>query len=154
MSKHQRTAFEKALEKDPYDKATRLVFADWLEENGTQPGDDDLAREQREWTKEKHDAKVWLADFGKRMVEGYNENQREYAREEPNYTPDLCDVPTVEELVEIGRNYLRNGHTHCLPFDTPDVCYTDSKEFLEKVSILTGTPVREDDSPYIFRCAC
>ena len=39
----ERKSFEKALEADPCDTATRAVFADWLEERGL----DDEAREQR-----------------------------------------------------------------------------------------------------------
>lgn len=66
MSK-DRHAFLDALRANPYDKELRLVYADWLEENGF----DDEALEQREWNEEKQKSEDWLRNVAKRLQISY-----------------------------------------------------------------------------------
>lgn len=58
-----RLRFEEAIAENPYDRATRLVYADWLEEHGH----DDEALVQREWTKEWQDAKGYLENLASKI---------------------------------------------------------------------------------------
>jgi uncharacterized protein (TIGR02996 family) len=56
----KRQAFEAILAGDPYDIETRLVYADWLEENGL---DDDSAEERRKATEAWCAADQWMHTF-------------------------------------------------------------------------------------------
>lgn len=56
-----RDVFEKTLNEDPYDKTSRLIYADWLSENGF----DDEAEFHRTWTEDWQDAKEWFDDFAR-----------------------------------------------------------------------------------------
>ena len=62
-------AFQKAIAENPYDRKTRLVFADWLEEHGL----DDEAHEQRSWSKTKQEAEDWLRNFAPEINMTYQE---------------------------------------------------------------------------------
>ena len=55
----EKIAFLKALKENKYDKTTRLVFADWLEDHGY----DDEATLQREWTEKYQKAEDWLVNI-------------------------------------------------------------------------------------------
>lgn len=54
-----RDVFEKTLNENPYDKTSRLIYADWLSENGF----DDEAEFHRAWTVDWQHAKEWFDDF-------------------------------------------------------------------------------------------
>jgi uncharacterized protein (TIGR02996 family) len=125
----RRKAFEDAIERDPYDMQTRKVYADWLDEFGSDP-DADLAAEQRAWTVEKQRAIDWLT---------------EYAR-------DL--EMTCTELIEVAQEHARTGYAHGLPFDTPDRVYEDNDAFWEQFELATGQTVDPEKKQPFFRCAC
>ena len=118
--------FVKALNKNPYDIATRGVFADWLEERGL----DDEASEQRSWTKKKHDAELWLKDFAVNLGMKFGE--------------------LVKEGDEIATGeYCFNND------DAPYIMRNNWAEFLEHWQNYTGKKVNatEEDATY-FHCAC
>jgi uncharacterized protein (TIGR02996 family) len=54
-------AFEEAILANRYDRPTRLLFSDWLEEHGYV----DEAVIQRSWTPEKQQAEDWLAEHAR-----------------------------------------------------------------------------------------
>ncbi len=125
----RRQAFEEAIERDPYDLHTRKVYADWLDEFGSD-SDADLAAEQRAWTVEKQRAIDWITDYARELA------------------------MTYAELIEAAREYLRTGHACCLSFDTPDRVYEDNDAFWERFEQATGEGVEADKKHPFFRCAC
>jgi uncharacterized protein (TIGR02996 family) len=80
----ERKAFEDAIRADPYDRMTRLVFADWLDENDC-PEEADW---QRSWTLRRQEAEEWLANFAGDIGGGQ---------------------VTLEEVVEAGHAYVKDG---------------------------------------------
>lgn len=54
-----RQAFLAAIESSPLDLAPRMVFADWLDEQGQY----DEATEQRQWTIERLKSRQWIIEF-------------------------------------------------------------------------------------------
>src|SRR4051812_34909523 len=73
----RRKAFLDKIKEDPYDLTTRKVFADFLDEYGSE-ADADLAAEQRAWTREKQDAIVWLTEFGQDLYWDYANTEEGY----------------------------------------------------------------------------
>jgi uncharacterized protein (TIGR02996 family) len=133
-----REGFLRAIEQDPDDETTRLVFADWLDEQGEY----DEATRQRQIPA----ARRWLADFGKDMAGPYGDEE-----EDRLYGNGL----SVEQLVEIAVGCLDRGHGHTLGFDTPERAYTDGEEFWRNIQIVTGREVPEGvRGAAPFRCAC
>lgn len=59
-------AFMKAIEKNPRDVKTRLVFADWLDDHD----EAELAAEHRAWDLKRYDAEIYLRDFARRYAGG------------------------------------------------------------------------------------
>lgn len=141
----RRAAFETALQKDPYDHTTRLVYADWLEEFGTQPSDDDLATEHRKWTPEWQKAKEWLADFAQKI------SQPEY--DWATDTEIATNPVTLEELTEAVQKYLDTGERIQLRgdgFGAVNLIYHCLTEFWENWETYTRTVLGRYDDP--FRC--
>lgn len=96
----QRQAFKDYLKANPDDDATRLVFADWLEDHD----EPEAADAQRRWKA----SYAWMAEFSERIgpriatwvrADGGGEWEGEYS-----YTPF-----TVDDLVQGGRDYLAGG---------------------------------------------
>jgi uncharacterized protein (TIGR02996 family) len=132
MSKRDedRTRFERAIADDPRDMAVRKIYADWLEEFGTD-ADADYAVVQRSWTVEKQDA-----------IEGLTH----YAEQ--------CEM-SYERLIAVASAYLDAGEYVTLPFNTPDVVYDDPAKFWEWFALATGRSVDDDEKGNTFiGCAC
>jgi uncharacterized protein (TIGR02996 family) len=83
-------AFEHKLRESPYDRDTRLVYSDWLEEHG----EDEYAAWHRAWTPEWQRAKEWLTEFSEVAAEGW-------------------DVQTTfDAIIQAGHDYLdKDGET-------------------------------------------
>jgi uncharacterized protein (TIGR02996 family) len=139
-----REAFERAIKDNPMDRDTRLVFADWLEENGF----DDEAAVQRAWTAERHrEAEAYLEHFAEECSGGH----------------DREVVTTVDDLLEIGNIILDakkpkwkfHDMIH-LNHDTPDVAYGEGlRKFWESFEVVTGRPVPDDRREESFvSCSC
>jgi uncharacterized protein (TIGR02996 family) len=92
----EREAFESALRVDPYDRVTRLVFADYLEEND-QPEEADW---QRAWTPRRQKGEEYLRGFADRINAG--ERSRGWPGDPP--VPEV----TFEEVVEAARAYVKD----------------------------------------------
>lgn len=121
--------FLAALDKDRYDKTTRMVFADWLEEHGY----DDEAVFQRSWTREWQEARDHLL-----------------------LCSAECRI-TYDELLEAATAHLSGkegdyGATLLLGHDTPDIMY-DTETFWRAYQTVTGRETGGDRGGF-FRCAC
>lgn len=130
-----RREFEKAIEAAPYDLKTRKVFADWLDEFGTD-SDADLAVEQREWTVEKQDAIEWITEFA------------EYLSTEEFKI-------TYSELMETAKKHSESGEWDdwiTLPYTTPDRVYTEMEEFWKDYELATGKKPKNTSG--FIGCAC
>lgn len=140
----QRAAFEKAIRENPRDLTAYKVFADWLEEFGDRPGDDDLALWHRNWTLEKQDAKEWLEDFARQCgTTGY----------------DAERPITYDDVIQAGHDYIKRGDyfVQVGSQEAQDLMWNDAMRelFWKNWSLVTGVPVGEDtrqDSP--FSCSC
>lgn len=121
--------FYDTLRQYPYDQVTRLVFADWLNEQGR----DDEAEVQRSWTKDKQEADETIASLSL-----------------------LMDI-SKRELLAYGEA-ASNGEGFCFSDDdAPDVMYDETfkKQFWDAWERLHGTKVEEEYRlANNFRCAC
>jgi uncharacterized protein (TIGR02996 family) len=139
---NEQNAFLKALEENEDDTVTRLVYADWLDENG----EHDEADRQRKWPA----AKEWFIRFCQRHNPGPDDDEYSY----------VC-VISYKDLIVLGREAIEetdeeefgfncwNNMTMC------DALEAHSDEFWKNWSIVTGIPLPPDieDKGY-FRCAC
>lgn len=130
-----REDFLRRLEADEDDAATRLVYADWLEDRG----EDDEAARQRAWPA----AKAWLVEFASRHTNGGEE------------------AIIWEDVRDAGREYIETGgnswFTQIGDESLRDEMRKDGQraEFWRCVSVVTGLPVPEwlrDSHP--FSCSC
>jgi len=62
-------AFLDLIAKNPLDMATRLIFAEWLDEHD----EPELAAEQRAFNAERHEAEKWLRQFCEENYADYDE---------------------------------------------------------------------------------
>lgn len=123
----ERQAFLAAIKDDPADLTNRLVFADWLEENG----EDDEAEFCRHWDIHKYqEAEEFLRYFASEVEMEYN------------------------RLLSAAERYLRTGDDVTLGFDTPDVCYAEMDRFWESYHIVTNVKKDEDAWGGFFNCSC
>ena len=137
----QREAFLHKISEDKYDQTTRLIFADWLDENDY-PED---ANKQREWTPEWQKSEDWLTDFAERCTEGY-ELDEDYKK---------C---TLEQLVKVINCYLEDGSSSVmsgLGFAAQDL-YDEEREAFwyhwEEYTKATVDETYRTSEP--FRCGC
>jgi uncharacterized protein (TIGR02996 family) len=143
-----KSAFEKAIAADPYDMSTRKVYADWLDEFGTD-ADADKAAEQRAWTKEKQDAIVWLTDFAKDLCD--DDSHPRYG-DDPEYNTGY--TMTYERLIRAATGALDNGEYCHLDFNTPDRCYDEIDTFWAMYELATGRSVDDSKKTSFFSCSC
>lgn len=129
--------FLKALEENEDDLTTRLVYSDWLEEQGEY----EEADRQRRWP----GAKAWLKQFAENdpHFRGYGDEE-----EDPRYSPYAKLLYFLTRHVE-GEHYLY--------FDTPYGFKAYSDELWMNFTIVTGLqpPMgahRHTMPP--FHCAC
>jgi uncharacterized protein (TIGR02996 family) len=123
---NERQAFLAAIEEDPRNLATRKIFADWLDENGT----DADAAHHRGWTLEKQDADEFMDSFATHLR------------------------MTKSELLAVAKRFLLTGQRGVLGFDTPDRVYDDNEEFWQKYQLLTGEVVPDGEQNVFFSCVC
>ncbi len=110
MNQQEREAFESAIKTDRYDQITRLVYADWLEENGL---DDEASEQRRRASPEWVEAARWMEgfvkiiggnivnyglDFYERDVQG----ELTYERTEPEKYEEF----TFDQVVEIAQHFV------------------------------------------------
>ena len=138
-----RVAFLKALEVNEDDIQTRLVYADWLDENG----EHEEADRQRKWQA----AKQWIVDLC-----------APYSRDGDHYD-EWESVIDYERLVDMAfraveslsdgddRNaYMGFGNAEGLMY-----AFSDQRdEFWRNWSIVTGIPLPENISQVGYSCAC
>ena len=138
---NERKTFLDALNKNEDDITTRLVYADWLDEQG----EHDEADRMRKWPA----AKAWLVKFCE------ENNPR------PEYETDewVIDYAT---LLDLGREAVgRKDADQGLWFscgnnmEMMNSLYANRAEFWENWSIVTGIPVPPDAGERSgFSCAC
>lgn len=126
-------AFLKALEENEDDIPTRLVYADWLDDQG----EHEEADRQRKWPA----AKAWL---------------REFCGEEDDDAEEY--YIGVNTLIREARSALEDGSLTVDCAANEDMCdrlRQDCREFWQKVSIVTGLPLPEDYAEKSrFGCSC
>ncbi len=145
----EREAFETALRENRYDTTTRLIYSDFLEEQG----EDDYAAEQRRCaTKEWCEAAYWMEDFaGECGGTCTNYDSRD---------EDHIWVPiTFEDVVQAGREYIRtNGEYYFLQVGSEHaryLMYSRVEKFWECWQIVTGISVSKgEQGSGVFSCTC
>jgi uncharacterized protein (TIGR02996 family) len=136
-----RNAFLKTLAENEDDTTTRLIYADWLDEQG----EHEEADRQRKWPA----AKAWLVRFC----------------QDHNPAPDEEDpyewVISYEQLLELGRKGVENATEGDIGFSCGnnqtmcDALRENCQEFWKNWSTVTGIPVPADiEEQSYFRCAC
>jgi uncharacterized protein (TIGR02996 family) len=128
----ERNAFLKAIEADPLDEVRRLVFADWLQENG----EEDEADRQRAWVA----AYKYLAPLADPYDEGI-----EYAG--------------VMAAVKFWADGVRGDGGVYFGDDEPPIRFEeDAKEkerFLRSLEVVSGTAITKRQRANVtFACAC
>jgi uncharacterized protein (TIGR02996 family) len=135
MANDDRARFEAALAEDRFDYATRLVFADWLDENG----EDAEAAWQRGCTPEWLRAADRLAEFAASISRA-------------------GEPVSVEDLVEAGRYFLETGETtvlgYALGMAATNRWYETGvpEEFWDSWFVYTRTPAPKMTPGEPFRC--
>jgi uncharacterized protein (TIGR02996 family) len=138
---NQRNAFLKALAENEDDTPTRLVYADWLDEQG----EHEEADRQRKWPA----AKEWLVRF----CQAHNPG--------PDDEDPYEWVISYEDLLALGRQAVEEADGGGLGFSCGnnmsmcDALRANTREFWRNWSIVTGIPLPPgavDKSG--FRCAC
>jgi uncharacterized protein (TIGR02996 family) len=137
---NEQNAFLKALAENEDDTPTRLVYADWLDEQG----EHEEADRQRKWPA----AKAWLV----RLCAKYNPPD--------DKDPDEWFI-SYKELLQLGREAVARARKESLGFSTGnnmgmcDALRAHGGEFWENWSIVTGIPLPPDaEANSNFRCAC
>jgi len=128
-----REAFLRALDANEDDVTARLVYADWLEEQG----ETEEAERQRAWPA----AKEWL----RKLCEEEDDNADAY-------------YLGVNTLIRAARSALQDGSLIVDCGANSRMCdklRQDCREFWHKVSIVTGLPLPEGYAENSrFGCAC
>jgi uncharacterized protein (TIGR02996 family) len=146
-SQPQRQAFVSRLQEDPYDQVTRLVYADWLEEFGDCPEDDEEASRQRAWDPAEYRAsEEWLEDYVQRINAEDDDHEGGGGL-------------TLEEVLLAAHAHLDDPDGYegsvCLWHQTPDLIYDEARDFWRHFEIYAMRRVdklRQRDT--FFRCAC
>jgi uncharacterized protein (TIGR02996 family) len=160
-----RQIFIDLLAKDEDNNTTRLIYADWLEDNGFH----EESERQRKWP----DAKKWMLDI---VEQGNADRYYEYEDLNPltgeitkeRYEGEwYIDYPTLMQLAaEEYRERTKdskNGEWSGGDFwgfhvgnnmTMQEVLGTNRVKFWENWSILTGHPMPKNPDDSFFRCAC
>lgn len=123
----EREAFEMALMEDPYDKVTRSIYADWLEEKGL----DSEAQEERRKATDK-----WV-----------------YAAQDVEETAKKLLYTGMLGLEEAMEEVKKTGHFYC----NSEEIYENGRfmKLLRDWSIYTGESISlEDATDMGFSCGC
>lgn len=126
----EQAAFMDALIDDPEDVTTRMIYADWLEENGL----DQEAANQRKWTPEYQQAYNWMMAFSV-----------------------ISEVPYKDLLTSADddnwSSYTFNSNTKS--YDATDLFNTHRDRFWKYYSILNEIDEKEvQDKDLYFSCSC
>lgn len=149
---NQRQEFERAIQNNPYDLNTRKVFADWLDEFGSEK-DADLAVEQREWTKEKQDSIVWLTKFAGTLGHTcINYDDVVHGDDE------IWEPITYDMMMQAAKDFLETGYsfTQLGSEQARDVLWNDAvrEEFWNHFTVVTKRNVEEKDREVFIGCSC
>lgn len=116
----ERSAFEKAIAHDPYDRAAHVAFADWLWERG----EDDAAAREASWTPDRQKSEEWL-----------RERAGEYGSD---YGAFLAEVTA----------YVETGDQFSLPrLPLPAYVFDDGHEFWGHFERVTGRRLGDAEWP-------
>jgi uncharacterized protein (TIGR02996 family) len=136
----EREAFLSALEANLDDNTTRLVYADWLDENG----EHDEATRMRKWPA----SRAWMLN----VVEQFKSDPEDGY---PHFGA------TWEMMLDLGREFVRDGRARCGDNESlADFLNNEHNRglFLDHWSILTGEAVPEKMKSSSFHgwfgCAC
>jgi uncharacterized protein (TIGR02996 family) len=137
---NERKAFLKALEKNEDDTSTRLVYADWLDDQG----EHEEADRQRKWPA----SKEWLVQF----CQKHNPSDDEESEE--------C-VIDYKALIELGREAVEGAGEEEVEFNCwnnmgmCDALRANGRKFWKHWSIVTGIPLPPDiEDRAGYHCAC
>ncbi len=137
-----RERFLAAIEADPYDLDARKVFADWLDEFGSD-ADAEEAQAQRAWTREKQDAIVWLGEFA-----------ADINRESRGGRGERWELDHRGLVAALGK-YLDTGETLFFHgFDTPDRAWGENEELWRNYELATGRSLGGRTPERPFSCSC
>lgn len=137
-----RERFLAAIEADPYDLAARKVFADWLDEFGSD-ADAEEAQVQRAWTREKQDAIVWLTGFAADMTDAMR----------GGWAPG--GEMTYSGLLGVLADFLDGGdHFVFKGVDTPDRAFSENEELWRNYELATGRSLGGRTPERPFGCSC
>jgi uncharacterized protein (TIGR02996 family) len=150
----ERKAFQDALAKDPYDWATRQVYADWLEENGH---DDEAALQRRstpDAIRKAHEVIIkYAADLS---VSPWGEDDNvlitvENVMRVAGKILDNKGIPWTERESDWWKDAIVRPSFHSdLESDTER-----AKEFWAAFEVITGRVVPDDTRDEIFvSCSC
>lgn len=149
-----REGFLKALEQNEDDEPTRLVYADWLDEQGEY----EEAARQRKWTA----AKKWLVEFAKKhhaYAEYHDwEEEERTGKSKHGYPVDVRALAAdfYSQFMEFLMGHLPGGQ-HGFGFDLPYGFAAYSDEMWENFEIVTGltSPQGENRRQMPpFSCSC
>lgn len=123
------------------DTHTRLVYADWLEEQG----EAEEADRQRKWPA----AKAYLKELAVKHWDWLDEGEDEDIDEIEEH--DFYSSSYHRLMYFLERHVDQNYH---LPFDTPYKFNDYSEEMWQHFSVITGHPVQTDTELPPFSCGC
>jgi uncharacterized protein (TIGR02996 family) len=142
-----RKAFLRALAKNEDDTQTRLVYADWLDDQG----EHEEADRQRKWPA----AKAWLVRF----CEKHNPAEEPFEEFDED-DPGECPI-SYADLIKLGREAIEKpdkegfGVNCWNNMGMCDALRDNSREFWKNWSIVTGIPLPPDiEEKGYFHCAC
>lgn len=146
-----REEFRSHIKQNPYDRGTRLIYADWLDEHD-RPEESAI---QRDWTKETYDeAKQWLTDFANKC----GGSCTNYDEVWDDQVEEMWDPITYDDVVQAGYDYVNHGE-YFLQVGTEtarDMMYSPgTKElFWKHWQTVTDERVGEEKQGTVFSCTC
>lgn len=159
----EKNEFTELLKQNEDDLVTRLVYADWLEENGYC----EEAERHRLW----NDAKKWMVDFSNRCKSEIHAKWKSWANSESEFEEWVRDGDngpmSYQELIDLGKAAYdeadrdNNGEitdltTFCGDRESMmEHLMRERRDFWNNWSIITGNPLPDKfENLAYFRCAC
>lgn len=147
-----REAFLEAIKEDRFNQLTRLVFADWLEENGNDADIEEIQK-QRLWTREWQEAEDFLQHYASALCT---------TPEDEEFYGTRKHITTLDEVLKVAAAHLRNRNGSDrwndyigIPFQTPDIVYEKRAEFWKHYRIYTRSEeVPEGYKGTFVSCGC
>jgi len=141
----KRAAFLKALAEDRYDTTTRLVYADWLDE---QCRDSESQEQRRLATPEWCAADRWLREYAKKL-NPYDLRRYDYQKREYVEVPDGAEAAfqrLIQGLQELELSAYGSGLHGLYELD-------DADELREQAAVWLGKQIAEWGE-FTFSCSC